>query len=302
MIKHTDLPLVLDPGAKEYRDRFFEVFSRFQPLYPEVFHVRNSTRPDDTIVAVTDVAEPALRNEGDPIATKEYAEAWSETFTHLEYSAKFTMSNTMFDDLTPDMKSAYPALYSIAAASKIEDLAWTVLKEAFTTNGPDGQPLCDDAHPLAYGGTADNKGTTALSAAAISVARAAIRRWRSEQGRINVIGAPKFLIVPPELEATAQAAAQAGANLADLKVDDANVVARMGLQVLVVPWLTDVTDWFLVHDPAMFVQGLEFWERAAPDFMSGFDGENRYYWGNTTMRYSAGHTWFPQVWGASVAG
>jgi len=304
MYIRSNYPLVLAPGEKAFNDRFFEVLgSVAQALVPQLFHTKTSAKPTDSVVTVSDIGEPELRPEGtDPIATREFSEIRKTTFTHLTYAAKATSTLEDWADKPADMKSAIPFLAARSCATKAEDLGMAVLRTGFTLAGTDTKTLFADDHPMADGGVLDNKGTTALSAAAIGVARAQIKSWPSEMGRLEGAWDAKYLVVPPALTQAALAAAQGGSNLAVLSVSDGNTIAQMGLQVRESVNLTDVTDWFLFPDPGETAQGLEFYWRQFPDFASAEKREDLYYWFNWVMRCSAGWVSPRCGFGASVAG
>jgi phage major head subunit gpT-like protein len=200
-----------------------------------------------------------------------------------------------------DMINEIPGMYALAANETAENLAWGVFRDAFTTTGTiDGKALCATDHPLAGGGTSSNKGTTALSAAAVSTAVAAMMRWKTPQGRIYIGNMPKYLIVPPELKATAYEITRADLQGSSTAFSDANPVKDLALEPVVVPWLTDTKDWFLAIRPEDQLEGLEFYWGDAPDFANGEERKSLIYWGNVTMSASAGFTTWRQVYGSEV--
>lgn len=108
----------------------------------------------------------------------------------------------------------------------------------------DGKSVFDAAH--------GNVASAAnISTASLSAARLALRRQKGLAGEI-IDAAPRFLLVPPELETVAE---QTLATIAATTTAEANPFT--GLTLIVEPRLTSTTRWYLVADPAT-VDGLEY--------------------------------------------
>ncbi|MCA1298506.1 prohead protease/major capsid protein fusion protein [Stappia indica] len=126
------------------------------------------------------------------------------------------------------------------------------LVDLLTKGGGIG-PVMDDGKPVFHadhGNLAAAGG--ALSKDALSAARLAMRRQKGINGRPIAI-APKFLVVPPELETTAE---EILAAIQPTKTADVNVFGGK-LELVVEPRLTDVKRWYIAADPAT-VEGLEY--------------------------------------------
>lgn len=95
--------------------------------------------------------------------------------------------------------------------------------------------------------TYDNKGTAALSYAALSTARANLRNRRNAKGKSLRLGRKLILIVPPALETLALTLQ--GAELiqsTDGQASQTNTL-RNTFETLVLPELTSDTAWFLIE-------------------------------------------------------
>ena len=135
-------------------------------------------------------------------------------------------------------------------------LAWADFQAlqlaALLTAGSGLGPVMNDGQKLfnvAHGNVAGTAG--ALSAVTLSAARLAMRRQKGLQGETLGI-APRYLVVPPELETTAQ---QLLSGVQAAKTADVNPFTNLVL--LVEPRLVSVTRWYLAADPAVF-DGLEW--------------------------------------------
>ncbi|WP_158970956.1 prohead protease/major capsid protein fusion protein [Chachezhania sediminis] len=91
----------------------------------------------------------------------------------------------------------------------------------------------------------------APSMTTLSAARLAMRRQTGISDRLIDVK-PRFLVVPPELETTAE---QVLAEIAATKTDDVNPFSKLSL--IVEPRFTDAQQWYLTADPAL-MDGLEY--------------------------------------------
>lgn len=91
-----------------------------------------------------------------------------------------------------------------------------------------------------------------LAEAALNAARLAMRRQTGLGGGMLIDVTPRFVLVPPELETTAE---KLLAQIAATKTSDANPFSNLTL--LVEPRLTDDEQFYIVADPAT-VDGLEY--------------------------------------------
>jgi hypothetical protein len=152
-----------------------------------------------------------------------------------------------------------------AAPRALAQAAWLTLGKAvagiFTASSGVG-PTLSDSKALFHADHA-NLGTTALSFAAWTAVRAAMRKQTEVKSgtRLGALAAPKFLLVPPDLEITAlqilgSEGQPAQANLNDNPFAQGNEFdARMNAarkRVVVVDLWTDTNDWAAVADPKMY--------------------------------------------------
>ena len=82
-----------------------------------------------------------------------------------------------------------------------------LLVNGFTAECFDGEAFFSTAHPVLAGGTQSNKGTKALSSTAFEEGMAALRQLKNAHGEAVDpfdYGARAYLVVPPQLEATAK--------------------------------------------------------------------------------------------------
>jgi phage major head subunit gpT-like protein len=190
---------------------------------------------------------------------------------------KYTVVNDDFEgtvevdrnDIEDDNLGIYKGQAELAgySAKQLPDEIVTELKDnAFTNKCYDGQYFYDTDHPVA-GVSVSNKGTAALSAASIALAKAsygaartALMSVKDDEGRpLGLI--PNVLEVPPALEET-------GRMLVTFdKLEDDKPNPYKGTAELVVNQrLTSTTAWFL-HCTSMPVKPFIYQERKAPVFV-----------------------------------
>lgn len=304
MFQQASFPKVLNPGGKAYRDRFFERSGALVPMFSKIFHDRDPEgRWDVTRVAMSDIARiPERASETGSIAVREFSEIGSQTFTQAEYAAGYTMGDRTLRVMPAGLINAIPSLYAEAANETLEYTAWGVLRNAFATAGTiDSKTLCASDHPLTIGGTASNYATGTFSRANLNSAIAAFKQFVTPQGRVISNVMPKYLVVPIALEAAAKEAL--GANIAGVAggvFNDSLAASSWGLELMVVPWLSDTNDWFLVADPMSQPEGLEAYVLTEPTFRNGEIPQELVWFGNVQAHAVFGFTSWRQVWGASV--
>jgi hypothetical protein len=162
------------------------------------------------------------------------------------------------DDL--DAIRKIPTKLAIAAGITINEFVYAL----FTGNPTmgDGTKVFDDGVQTAH----TNRGTTALSSGALQAAITLMLKQTNSAGkRLNV--RPRYLLVPPDLLFTALTLVNStlvpGSNN-----NDANVLKGV-VEPISVAQFTDVTDWYLLADPAQ-IESIEIGfvgGREAPDLL-----------------------------------
>jgi len=114
------------------------------------------------------------------------------------------------------------------------------LESGWTTPGYDGVNFFASNHPLSAGGTNDNVVSGALTEANLTTALVKLARMKDDSGQlIGLTGT--HLLVPPELEVTARKLLNAQL----VGGGDTNVLAGR-LQIVVSPYLTSATRWYVI--------------------------------------------------------
>lgn len=174
----------------------------------------------------------ALTSPGDEEAT--YAA------TKRGGTESITLEMVANDDMRAFAK--IPTRMGRAAAQTLFRFAWGLL-----TSNP---TLTYDSKAL-FHADHGNLGSAALDADTLAAARLAMRKQAAYGDASEVLGfAPKYLVVPPDLEEDAFQLTRSA--VAVTSGQDATVPnSHASLDMIVLPHLTDPTDWFVVADPAL---------------------------------------------------
>lgn len=167
-----------------------------------------------------------------------------ETTKLVKYGRKFSVSweTIVNDDL--DAIKRQPERFGRSAGRLINRLVFQGVLEG-NPNMSDGNALFSAAH--------GNLGGAALSETSLQAAITALRRQKDPKGQeIAVLTSKPFLVVPAELEFTAKklvnASLNPGTNIGDAILADVNTLRGIA-EPLVVEFLTDPNDWYLIANP-----------------------------------------------------
>jgi len=144
-----------------------------------------------------------------------------------------------------------------SAGRKDEYERAAIINASFTgTAGADSKPLVGDDHPHenAESGNWDNEGTGALTPANLQALRLLARKMTNELGAPDPV-MPKALLVPPDLEQKAREYTALGRGKPDTDFNQPNVLIT-DYAIIVSPWLTSTTAYWLVGDKTGVERGL----------------------------------------------
>lgn len=245
---------------------------------------------------------PAMREFGAERIPKGLSE-FTYTIRNKKYENSIRVdADALEDEQYGQIKTRVQQLAQVAARFP-EKLVVQLIRDGFTTLCYDGQYFFDTDHSENNSGTQSNKGTTALDATAYGVARAAMANFKDDQGEpIGVI--PDVLLVPPALEATAKRIVNQ-----DISAEGSSSTTNIWkgtAEVLMSPYLTDATDWFL-FDTKSGLKPVIYQKRTDVKFTaleenseSGFFRDAYHY--GTRLRANVGFGDWRTGFGAAVAG
>jgi hypothetical protein len=239
---------------------------------------------DATLQQITAVKEASLAalgtlSEGETYPELTYQDA-EETASFSKYGAFLgvTLESFMRDDLN--------ALRNLP--NRLVDswnYAMSDLVSATFTDASGTGPTLTETGRVLFNSTDGNLGTTALSYSALVAARTAMRKLTAlgNSRRIGVL--PKFLLVPPDLEATAIQLVKSEKN-PDNAENGVNVLQNSLVPIVVNSW-TDTDNWYLLADPAdVTVIQLHYYKgQRKPELFTADNDTSGALFTNDTIRY-----------------
>jgi phage major head subunit gpT-like protein len=211
--------------------------------------------------------------------------AFSYTIVNDDWEATIEVDRNHIEDDTLGIYGPQAQMAGFSAAQLPDEIVFALLDGAFTNKCYDGKAFFADDHPVGDSAV-DNKGTAALkadslanAAASYGAARTALRKMKDDEGRPLDVD-PNLLVVPPALGDTAQILLTA-----DKFGDDPNPY-RGTAEIVVSPWLTSDTAWFLL-DTRKPVKPLIYQERKAPVFVQQVGMDNDDVFNRRVFKYGA---------------
>ena len=225
--------------------------SRVPSLRGRLFSVRGSTIAEEKGTGMGGMSPDAWNQykKGGKKGRLDLDQLYTQSYTHVEYPVELVIEkrlllNDQYGRIGDIVRRA-----GISAEQKMEIDAAGLFNSAFSgATWSDGKALCVTDHPKSpnkSAGTYSNKGTTALSKAAVSATRILMMRFADDKG--NEIGLmPNVLLVPPELEDTALEIANSALDPASAN----NAINPQAGRFSVISWqrLSDTNAWFMIDD------------------------------------------------------
>ncbi|MFA5407859.1 MAG: Mu-like prophage major head subunit gpT family protein [Bacilli bacterium] len=248
-------------------DLYWDAFNKERQIFAPFFPKRTSKKIKETMLTLTDVGQ--LTPFSGSVEYAELEEAYKSECENIQYARGLKFSRKFIDtNQYPEYYQSSATQLGKAAGRTREQVLANIFNDAFSTAGDfvggDAKALCASDHPVPDGSfTQSNIGTTELSPTALTVALAAMRRFKDFNGEpIDAIG--DTLIVPPELQDLAERIVKSS-QLAISANNDINPSNISQLKIMVSSRLTDANNWFLV-DSSMKDMMLRYFEVVAPEF------------------------------------
>ena len=293
---------LLDP---RFQKVFFEEYPQLESMLSEVYtNVGTNGREDMRWSQVGTL--PDWTQFSGTVNYQSSSQGFDTTATPLEFTNGFQVERKLFDDDQYSIMDQRPKALATSAARTREKHGARVFVNAFNVdtlfyNNSEGVALCSDSHTTNSGASTasgfDNKGTSSLTATALSAARIQMRGYRGDQAeRIDVT--PDELFIPPDLfEEGFEIVKSLG------KVDTANNNRNVHQGVYSLKewnYLTDTNDWFLADSKLR--KASVFWtDRFAMEFAMAEDLDTLVAKWRGYMRYSPSQVDWRWAFGAQVS-
>lgn len=261
----TITPAVLQALQTDVRKIFQSAFRGTPTFYNEIATTVASSTAVNTYAWMKDL--PRMREWLGPRVVNGL-ESVGYQLANKEYELTVGVRKTEIEDDQLGLFTPRVQMMAQQVAQLPDDLVLEALENGETATGFDGVAFFSTSHPALVSGGSNisnlssaSGGTSVLNATNFALHKAAMRRILGYDGKPLGIN-PDLLIVPPELEDTANTlmTAQYGAS-------GATNIQRGQARVLVLPRLTDTNDWYLM-DSSYPVKPFIFQNRKSPEFVS----------------------------------
>ena len=298
-LTRSDVPNLLEDGLKTV---FFEALEATIGDYERVATIVPSESDQEVYPWLGGV--PAVREFTDerlPLGILEH----SYTIRNKTWESSIAVERAAIeDDKYGQIKLRVQSL-ARQAKRHMDELIFTLLKNGFATTCYDGQYFFDTDHAEGESGTQSNKGTTALAAPALQAAITAMMKFKDDRGKVLGV-VPDLLAVPPDLQWTAMELLESTywpGEQSNNKI--ASNVLKGKLDLIVSPYLTDTTDWFLLSTKGV-IKPILLQSRAPVEFAaleadseSGFMRDQYVY--GVRARYNVGYGLWQLAYGSQVS-
>ena len=275
MLVKTDIPKLLLAGM---RTEFMGAYEKASKQHEAIATVIKSTKSSETydwLGAVPSMHE--WKDERIPQGMLEH----NFTIANRDFEASIAVDRNALEDDQYDQINVRIRDLATRAVQFYDELAFTLIGQGTGTSGTAGTIYggvtisCYDRkaffatnHTEGDSGTQSNRGSTALSTTAVQAAVTAMNNFKNDKGKPALVN-PNLMVVPTALQWTAKTIAKSqyvpeeGTTTAKIA---ANVLAGT-FDIMVNPYLTDATDWFL-FDTKGTIKPMILQMRKTPEFTS----------------------------------
>lgn len=288
---------LLEPGLRQIFFTQREALAA-RAVRPILFNMLDSQKAQEHFLGAGGMGDVPEYNGN--IEYDEMEQLYKTTLTHKQYVKGHKVEITLVEDDLYNIINERPRQLAMSFERTAEKHAASVLNNAFSSSylGGDNKALCATDHPYSpgRGGSQSNKGTTALSYAAVVATRKLMRKFEDDRGELFPV-MPDLIVHPPELEDTANSIVNTANKPGTAEFED-NFLVRRNMKALSWDYLTDTNNWFLVDSALAKIHLL--WIDRAPvtyamdptsDFSleARFRGRGRWSYGWSDWRFIFGH-------------
>jgi len=233
------------------REVIFEKFGMHDPKGPQIFNVINTDRDIEQTTSISSLGNMIETGEGAPVTYEALDQGFDKTYNMVKYTLGVKISREALEDDERNVMRRVGSAIPRSATHTMETILANHFNNGFDSSfaGPDGKELFATDHPLESGGTQSNELATPadLTITSLNQALTDFRDFRDGKNkRLNI--RPRFLVVPPALEAQALQLLNSTLLPGGDQNDINPIPSRSNLQLIVWDFLTDADAWFLVGD------------------------------------------------------
>lgn len=290
----------LDPT---FRAIFHETEGNFDFMYDKIFHVQQSNKAFEKDTALSGIGELEEVPELGAIPYEDAVPGWDVTYVHRKFAKGRMVSQEMIDDEKFNIIAKLPKSLALAKSRTIERAAADVFNFGFVAGGGglakftggDAKALFAVDHVNRAGTvTQSNKITTSLSQSSLQSVVTAMKNRKDAKGMKTTFN-PTTLLVPADLEFTARVILETTQVVGSAN-NDINPI-KGGLNLVVWPYLTSSTAWFVLDDDAHELNF--FWRKNEGVKGPVYDFDNEAAKWKAVARWSVGFSDWMGVYGST---
>lgn len=181
--------------------------SSYASMIPLLFNQEMMSTDIYQTTTMSGLRNPQQKNEGEDTNFQTMEPGYDKTFVAVAYANGYRISREMVKDGKVNMMQKATESFAKGNFEIREVRAADIFDNAFTTNGPDGVPLCSVSHPLENGAGALGVNRPAdaseLSITSFRDLRNILQSTLNENGqRVSLKG--QYFVVPQDLQDTAK--------------------------------------------------------------------------------------------------
>lgn len=238
---------------------FGDAYQDYEPIWNKIVDVHQSDKAFEKFQGITNYGLAGVKDQGAGVPYRDKYQGFPREIINVTYGIGSSITYEMMRYEQYDKFKAIPQQLAQSVRRTEETVVHGVLNNGFSTatnpaNTADGKSLFNSAHVLVAttGTTLKNTPSTAsdLSQTSIEQMYIDVSRFVDDQN-LPIVVKPQRLIVPVESQHLARKILET-----KYEVDSGNntinpiATARMPLDLVVSPWLTDTDAWFVKTDEA----------------------------------------------------
>jgi hypothetical protein len=236
---------------------FGDSYEDWEPIWEKLVDVHQSDKQFEKFQGVTNYGLAGIKDQGASIPYRDKYQGFPREIINIAYGIGSTITYEMMRYDQYDKFKAIPQQLAQAVRRTEETVVGNLLNNGFSgatipTLTADGKSLFNSSHIMVAGGTQKNTPSTAADLMQTSLEQAYIdiSLFVDDQNLPIVVSAEK-LIVSPQQQHLARKILET-----EYEVDSGNntinpvSAARLPLDLIVSPWLTDVDAWFIKTNEA----------------------------------------------------
>lgn len=294
--------VIVDALDANLNQMFQDGLNAWPEEFSKVFNVQSSDKQSEKDSYESGFATMPQKAEGANATYDAILAGISKTYTHLTYALGYEITEEAIEDnlRTAETFNKLPQALNRSGIETVETSAFNVFNNGFTTNGFDGKPLFDAAHPDLDGGTQANEPTVAadLSVTSLTAGLTAIEQFTDERGLKRPTKAV-MLLVPTDLWNVAEEllGSEYKPYVANNEV---NALQAKDLRYFQGHYLTDADAWFLLAEKSNHMLKF-FWRVKLGALKRGTDFDSTNLKHLARMRFSVGYSHWMGTYGSPGA-